>query len=230
MTDDTDFYAWLDGELGEPEASAMTARVAADPQLSALAEQHLALRARLSEAFAPIAAAEVPVRMAEAVRPQADVIDLAAARSRRRQWSVMGLAMAASLALGLFVGANMPLGGKANFKSQDSTIAASGTLDHALERQLASAGEQNGVRIGVSFKDRAGRYCRSFSMPVQDGLACRGERGWSVEGLVAGDKAGGDYRMAAGPDPALGAMIDSRIDGDPLDGESEARLAQHGWK
>ena len=34
MTDDPDFYAWLDGELPEPQASAMAASVAADPELA----------------------------------------------------------------------------------------------------------------------------------------------------------------------------------------------------
>ena len=46
MTDDPDFYDWLDGELGEPQASLMAARVAADPKLAAFAEQHRALSAR----------------------------------------------------------------------------------------------------------------------------------------------------------------------------------------
>ena len=45
MTGDEKFFAWLDGELEGAEAAEMAARVEADPQLSALAEQH---RARLA--------------------------------------------------------------------------------------------------------------------------------------------------------------------------------------
>ena len=44
MTDDPDFYAWLDGELPEPEASAMAARVAADPELAADDERVLPIQ------------------------------------------------------------------------------------------------------------------------------------------------------------------------------------------
>ena len=50
MTDDPEFYAWLDGELPEAEAVAMAARVSADPALQALADDHRRLGARLTAA------------------------------------------------------------------------------------------------------------------------------------------------------------------------------------
>lgn len=230
MTDDPDFYAWLDGELAEPQASSMAARVAADPELAAFAEQHRALGARLTAAFAPIAAAPVPERLAEAARPRAEVIDFAAARAKRRRWSVTGLALAASLALGLTIGAALPPGGSGSFDSQGDVLAASGPLAGALDRQLASAGERNGIRIALSFKDQSGRVCRSFSTEAQSGLACRAGDRWSIEGLVGGRRDAGDYRMASGADPALGALIDSRIAGEPLDAAGEAQLMRQGWK
>ncbi|WP_029941150.1 hypothetical protein [Sphingomonas astaxanthinifaciens] len=230
MTDDPDFYAWLDGELAEPAASAMAAKVAADPELSALAAEHRALAARLSAAFAPIAAAPVPERLAAAARPTAEVVDFAAARASRRRWSVTGLALAASLALGLTIGVALPRGGSGPFESRDGQLAATGPLGHALDRQLASAGEQDGIRIGLSFKDQSGRFCRSFSAATQSGIACRAGEGWAVEGLVAGQPGQGDYRMAAGPDPALGALIDSRIAGEPLDPAAEQAAAKAGWR
>jgi hypothetical protein len=158
------------------------------------------------------------------------VIDLAAARDRRRRWSVTSLAVAASLAFGLAIGVALPRGGAGSFESRGDQLAASGPLAGALDRQLASAGEQNSIRIGVSFKDQSGRYCRSFTAPAQSGLACRAGNGWAIEGLVAGQQDNGDYRMAGGPDPALGALIDSRIAGEPLDAAGEAKLVQQGWK
>lgn len=231
MTDDPDFYAWLDGELAEPQAGAMAAKVAADPELSAFAAEHRALGQRLSAAFAPIVDAPVPDALRAAATPSADVIDFAAARARKtRRWTVTGLAMAASLALGLTLGVAMPRGGSGSFETRDGRLAAAGTLDHALDTQLASAGEQSGVRIGLTFKDESGRYCRSFSSGAQSGLACRTGGDWAIEGLVAGQSGRGDYRMAAGPDPALGALIDARIAGDPLDPAGEARLVEGGWK
>jgi hypothetical protein len=230
MTDDPDFYAWLDGELAEPQSSAMAARVAADPELSAFAEQHRAVSSRLSKAFAPIAAAPAPERLLAAARPPAEVVDFAAARVRRRRWSVTGLALAASLALGFTIGVALPRGGSTPFESRDGQLVAAGPLANALDRRLASAGEQDGVRIGLSFRDRSGRYCRSFTAAAQSGLACREGEGWAVEGLVAGQKGSGDYRMAAGPDPALGALIDGRIAGEPLDPGAEAAAAKAGWR
>src|SRR5437588_837249 len=54
MMDDEKFFAWLDGELSSAEAAEMEAKVAADPELAGLAEQHRALGARLTGAFDPL--------------------------------------------------------------------------------------------------------------------------------------------------------------------------------
>jgi hypothetical protein len=229
MTDDPDFHAWLDGELDEPQASLMAARVGADPKLAAFAEQHRALSVRLSDAFAPIADAPVPHRLTDAARAQAEIIDFAAARERRRRWSVTGLAAAASLALGLALGVTLPGDGQGSFVSKGDQLVALGSLADALDRQLASAGEQDGIRIGLSFKDQGGRFCRSFTAATKSGLACRAEDAWAIEGLVAGPGGSGDYRMAAGVDPVLAGLIDSRIAGEPLDPASESKAVQRGW-
>ncbi|WP_338501069.1 anti-sigma factor [Sphingomonas kaistensis] len=229
MTDDPNFYAWLDGELPDPQASAMAARVAADPELAAFAGQHRALSNRLSAAFAPVLAAPVPDRLQTAAEPRtAEVIDFAA-RARRRQWSVVGLAAAASLALGLLIGTNVPREG-GPFRSTGGQLAAAGSLDAALDRQLAAAGEQNGVRIGLSFKDREGRYCRTFAAEAQNGLACRRGENWAIEGLVRSGFTQGDYRMASGQDPALSALIDSRIAGEAFDPAAEAQAVTKQWE
>lgn len=229
MTDDPDFYAWLDGELAEPQASLMAARVAANPELAVFAEQHRTLSVRLSAAFAPIAAAPVPPRFTEAIRPQAQVIDFATGRNRRQRWSLAGLAAAASLALGLVLGVTLPRDGLGSFVSKGDQLAASGSLAGALDRQLASAGEQGGIRIGLSFKDQSGRLCRSFTATAQSGLACRAGDTWAIEGLVAGQSGSSDYRMASGLDPTLGALIDNRIAGEPLDAAGETKAIQQGW-
>src|SRR5256885_1164052 len=102
MNDDEKFFAWLDGELASTEAAEMEAKVAADPELRRLAEQHRALGAQMRNAFDPIAAAPVPERLKAALRPQAQVIDFAAAKRARSmpalaQWT----AMAATLAVGM---------------------------------------------------------------------------------------------------------------------------------
>jgi hypothetical protein len=230
MTDDPDFYAWLDGELSEPQASAMAARVAADPELASFAQQHRALPGRLTAAFAPVAAAPIPERLRAAAAPKpAEVVGLAAARERRRRWSVTGLAVAASLALGFTIGGVLPRDG-GSFRSEGDQLAAAGPLDQALDTQLASVGDQAGIRIGLSFRDQSGRYCRTFTADVQSGLACRSGEGWSIEGLVRSEQQSLDYRMAAGVDPALGALIDSRVAGEPLNRTAEAKLVRDDWR
>src|SRR6476620_1674840 len=86
MNDDEKFFAWLDGELGPAEAAEMEAKVAADPALKRLADQHRALGSQLRSAFDPVAEAPVPERLQAALRPSAQVIDLGAARRARRRW------------------------------------------------------------------------------------------------------------------------------------------------
>lgn len=235
MTDDPDFHAWLDGELPEPAASAMAARVAGDPALSASAAEYRALQARLQNAFAPVLAAPVPASLVAAIgRPAAtaDVLPFAPKRppAATRRWAVSGLALAASLALGLLVGGTLPRDGSSLYRSSGGALAAAGRLDRALDAQLASAGNVDGIRLGLSFRDEAGSYCRSFSAGSASGLACRAEGEWRVEGLVGGGREGGDYRMASGMDPALGDIIDRRMVGEPLDAATEAKLARSGWR
>jgi hypothetical protein len=206
----------------------MARKVAGDPELSAFAEQHRALGTRLTNAFAPLAKEAVPDRLRAAVTtpPASNVVDFAAARERRPgRWRLTGLAVAASLALGLTIGTLLPREGNELFRGSGGQLAAAGTLDEALDTQLASAGEQ-----GVSFRDQAGRYCRTFTAQASSGLACRTVDDWSVEGLLRAEDKAGDYRMASGQDPALGALIDSRIAGEPLDPRAEARIARQGWR
>jgi hypothetical protein len=230
MIDDPEFFAWLDGELPEPQASVMAAKVAADPELAAFAEQHRALGGRLSAAFAPVLSAPVPEPLGKVAEPRsAEVIDFAAARARRRQWIVAGLAAAASLALGLVIGTAVPRD-SGSFRSTAGKLAAAGPLDTALDRQLASAGEQNGIRLSLSFKDRDGRYCRSFAAGPQSGVACRTGTDWTIEGLVRSAPDQGEYRQASGQDPALAAFIDSRLAGEPLDPVAEERAIRGLWR
>ncbi len=232
MTDEK-FFAWLDGELEPAEAAAVEARVAADPQLAAVAEQHRALGAKLRAAFDPIAEAPVPERLRDAVRPPAEVIDFAARREARRsmpsfpQWA----AMAATLALGIGLGTIVNSGrGSAPVEIQGGRMYAAAALDDALDTQLASAA-QGDVRIGLTFRDGSGAICRSFADAGSSGLACREAGKWQLRGLFAAPEGqASDYRMAAGGDPNLGALIDSTIAGEPFDAGQEQTAKAKGWK
>jgi len=231
MTEDEKFFAWLDGELTPAEAADVEAKVAADPQLQQLAEQHRALGAQLSGAFDPIAAAPVPERLQAALHPSADLIDFAAAkRARTRPSLPQWAAMAATLALGIFVGTMVPQRASAPVEVQGGRIYAASALNEALDTQLASA-PAGDVRIGLTFRDQAGEICRSFTASASSGLACRNGGRWQLKGLFAAPEGqGSDYRMAAGMDPNLAALVDSAMAGEPLDAAAEKAAKDKGWK
>ena len=227
MTDDEEFYAWLDNELDGEAAERVAARVAGDPALAALAAQHRALGENLRGAFAPVMADDVaPPRMT------ADVVDLGARREARRsgfglpQWA----AMAATLVVGVVAGQFVNQTG-APVESRDGVMVAAASLDRALGAQLASTGGDGPIRVGLTFRSRDGAVCRSFTDSGASGLACRDGDAWRIEGLLAAPQAqGGDYRMAAGEDPRLAALIDERIEGEPYDAAAEKAAREAGWR
>ena len=231
MTEDEKFFAWLDGELGPAESAAMEAKVAADPRLQHLAEQHSALGARLSAAFDPIAAAPVPEHLAAAIHSPAKVIDFAAAKRARSmpslpQWA----AMAATLVLGGFLGTMLPQRGTSPVAVQGGQLYAASALNRALDTELASA-PSGLVRIGITFRDHSGEICRSFTGAAASGLACRNGERWQVKGLFAAPEGQArDYRMAAGMDPNLAALVNSTMAGEPFDAATEKAAEQHDWK
>ena len=239
MTDLTDdkFFAWLDGELSGAEAAKVEARVAADPELAARADQHRALTGRLRAAFSAVAEAPVPDRIAAPLKaPQPRVVSLAGWRAKSAEQRFGGVpqwaAMAATLALGMFVGTLVDKGSNsAPVEARDGAIYAAGNLDTALERQLASAGTGVDVRVGLTFRDQSGTICRSFTGEAASGLVCRDGGDWRLRGLFAAPEGqGGDYRMAAGQDPNLAELIDSTIVGDAFDAEQEAKARERGWR
>jgi hypothetical protein len=236
MTDvDDKFFAWLDGELSGDEAAAMEARVAADPELLRLAEQHRAMQAQLKTAFDTVAEASVPEQLRAAVSsPQAEVIDFGAAAvaRKRRRWGSLPqwTAMAATLAVGIFVGTAIPQRGNAPVEVQGGGMYAASALNSALDSQLASAPSGN-TRIGLTFRDQSGAICRSFTEPQASGLACREGGRWQLRGLFAAPEGqSNSYRMAAGMDPSLAALVDSTMSGEPFDAAAEKTARNKGWR
>ena len=229
------FFAWLDGELDAEAASEVAAQVAADPALLRKAAAHQALKARLQEAFSPIAGAPISDAIRESTA-RGTIVDLAAARERKSprfglpaaaQW----MAMAATLVVGLVTGSMLDGGSSTPVRSESGYILASSELEDALDARLASVPAATGPRIGLTFRDQAGSICRSFSDGSAEGLACRAGNGWRIRGLFQGANGPtGEFRMAAGADPALAALIDSTISGDPFDAAAERRALTEGWR
>ena len=236
MVNDETFFAWLDGELDSHEAASVEAEVAAAPRLSAMAAEHRAMQAKLKGAFDTVIESPVPQHLAASVtaQPQAQVIDFAEAKIRRQgawpsaaQWS----AMAATLAVGVLIGTLAPQARQVSpVEVQGGKIYAASALNEALSKQLASA-PGGDVRIGLTFRDQSGAVCRSFADASSSGLACREGNGWRVRGLFAAPEGlGGNYRMAAGMDPNLAALVDSSMAGEPFDAAQEKAARDKGWR
>ncbi len=238
MTEDQKFFAWLDGELTDEDGAEVARRIASDPELAELAKQHRAMQERLKSAFDPIAEARVPERLSSPIRrPEADVVDLAAAkraREQRRPWTLVPRewpAMAATLVAGILLGLTLQQRGDAPVTMDGGKLYAASALDQALSTELASAPANADVRIGVTFRDQSGAICRSFAQDRSSGLACRDSGGWQLRGMFAAPEGQtSDYRMAASVDPNLAALIDSTMTGEPLDAALEQAARQRGWR
>ena len=234
---DEKFFAWLDGEANEREAGEMEARVRADPELAKLAERHRAMQSQLHNAFDAIAKEPVPERITAALRPaEAQIIDFGKAQRTRsaRWWTAFpqwAAAAAALLAVGVFVGTMIPGRTNAPVEVQGGSLYASAELGRALDVQLASAPQPGPIRIGLTYRDQAGAICRTFSDAQSSGLACRNAGRWQLRGLfAAAEGQGSTYRMAAGMDPNLAALVGSTITGAPFDSRHERAAQERSWR
>jgi len=224
---DERFFAWLDGELPAEEAAEVEAQVAADSELSALAEEHRALQSQLSRAFDPVAQAEIPQRLTDALQLKTPANDTG---PRLGQW----MSIAASLAAGILIGTILlPHAGSDRstpFAVEPEGIVASGDLRQTLDSTLASA-NQGPIRVGLTFRDHEARICRTFNDAASNGVACRSGDSWQVRGLFSsGQSADGDYRMASGLDPQLADLVSSMMVNEPFDATAERAARDNGWK
>lgn len=226
MIDEQRFFAWLDGELESADSAEVAEAVERDPVLRAKAERHRAMTARLRRAFEPLSNEAVPL-------PTASVIDITEKRRdrRERRWWYDATALAATLVLGLVVGARFVASDSSPVAVSDKMLVASAGLERSLDRHLASAPTAGGHRIGLTFRDQAGRICRTFSDPSSSGLACHENGGWAIEALVNAEEGqGGDFRMASGTDPRLADMVDEMIAGEPFDADQELAARERDWR
>jgi len=237
MVEDEKFFAWLDGELSPEDAAQVEAEVAADLELSRKAEMHRAMSAGLRSAFGTVAASPMPERISAPVRAsEAKVVDLAAVRDERlarRSLPLWGqaAALAATLAVGVFTGNMLPGGPASPVRSEGGRLVAGGDLEDALYAQLASATADQGPRIGMTYRDKAGAICRTFQDDGSSGLACREGGNWRIRGLFQGAEGqASDYRMAAGADPRLMDIVDETIDGEPFDALEERAVLTRHWR
>ncbi|HEY0596260.1 anti-sigma factor [Sphingopyxis sp.] len=220
--------AYVDGELDDLTARRIKREAGSDAGLAAEIARNRELRAQLTAHFAPVIEEVVPERLrALLVETNVDT-SLAARRETKRlrfapiHWATI----AASLVLGLTIGLKpwMPV---ADVTNANGTLVASGALAEALDTQLASNQPADAtVRIGLSFRNRDGRTCRSFEGRGLAGIGCHEGGRWRLERTMGGT-AQGEYRQAASG--ALAADAAAMMAGEPFDAAAERAARRRGW-
>lgn len=221
--------AFVDGELDDLTARRIEREAETDPALAAEIARQRALRNRLAAHYSPIIEEPVPDRFRALLAADEKIDTSLAARreAKRPRFAAMHWgAIAASLALGLTIGLK-PWTPTADVATEQGALVASGPLARALDTQLASNQPPGaGVRIGLSFRDREGRFCRSFESGALDGIGCRDGARWQLERTARGS-TDSDYRQASSGELATAAA--AMMAGDPLDAAAERKARDSNW-
>jgi anti-sigma factor RsiW len=185
-----------------------------------------------------------------------ELIDLTARRAARAgtssadssavtpmRWAALaaGVALAIGFGLGLQLARTDTEPGAVQLAAV-TAIPADSALHDALERAPSMSARDIASEVSVtpelSFRAIDGGYCRQITFEgsgtAAEALACRRNGSWQIDALSAtvtpaspGD--GGEFRLARRPGSAIEAVIDERIDGDPLDPAREQALIGSGW-
>ena len=217
--------AFADGELDAERRAEIAATLAADPELQAQVDAHLALKAQLGAHFAPIHDGPVPRKLSALLESHEDtIISFTAAKARREgripRWSWLAApALAASLALAVF----LPQGGGEY---------ADGALARALDQQLVETQERDApTRILLSFRDQHGSYCRAFAGASQGGIACRDDEGWRMVFEGPGSRTErGEFQMAGTAAGEVLQRAQAMATGPALDVAEERAAKLRGWR
>jgi hypothetical protein len=226
---------FVDGELAPQEASRIEAAIAGDADARAFVETQTALRQQFHTAFSPVMEERIPDALTAAIANTAVSRRwrLRQQISRRNVWMWTGLPAAGALALGLVIGIAVNPSNIGPIGTQNGTLVAQGALADALNTRLASdAPQADGPHIGISFRAKDGRDCRTFATSRVAGIACRDDANWNVAALAAApSEASGTYHMAGSgmPDVIRNAAA-NMIDGAPFDAAAERQARERGWK
>ncbi|MBA3939788.1 MAG: anti-sigma factor [Sphingopyxis sp.] len=228
--------AFVDGELDDLTARRIEREAAADAALAAEIARHRALTDRLQRHYGPVVEEAIPGELlkllaraeADAPAPTVDTSLAARREAKRTRFAPMHWgAIAASLVLGLTLG-TQPWQAPADVSTDGGALVASGALATALDTQLASNQRADApVRIGLSFRDRTGRTCRSFEGTALAGIGCRSDDGWTLERTMPGSRQA-IYRQAGSGE--LAAAAAAMMAGDPFDDAAERKARAEGWR
>ena len=208
--DDELLMAYADGELDADAARRASAPrsmpIPAWPRESTRIAQ---LRRAAARAYAPALDEPVPDRAAAAaLQPTSAPVDrsggaarcapantgVAHRRARRLPAGPQWGGIAASLLIGVLVGRVMDI--RRRRRPGSRRLPGPGRPRRRCACAVEPAGQRAAgdqpIRLQISFVDRDGRYCRTFTTPVLAGLACRDGDEWAVQTLL--DNSAGDAR------------------------------------
>jgi hypothetical protein len=249
MNDEEQLNRLIDGELGPEEQAQMQARVASDSTLQTKLAEMKRADALVREAFEAPMAEETPDRFLKAIDaglaakapslqspPLTNVVTLphTAENDNDKSWWKASGAMAASLAIGLFLGTQWPTAGGEGSTSQ----ALASALSSTPSAQSVALAKGESITPQLSFAKAGGGFCRQFLLSgkagAKAGLACTHSGEWSIEALSPTNtsaSAQDGYVVAEGQDTAgIDAVVTRLRAGDPLDKAAEADLIASGWK
>lgn len=223
--------AYVDGELDLVSARRIEKAIAEDAGLRQAVEAERALRAKLSAHFDPVAAEPVPDRLAALLSGNVSSLEERRAEKNARWYKpsvVQWGAMAASLVVGLMIGGTALDRDEGFVRDEGGQVIASGVLADALDTQLASSQAPSvKVRIGTSFANADGEYCRTFESASLDGIACNTNGDWQLRRTMSGGGAS-DYRQASAGELAEAAA--AMMADEPLDAAAEKAAVENGWR
>jgi hypothetical protein len=240
--------AYADGELDQETRAQVKDAIDKDPALNAVLDRHRALRSELRAAFDPVLEEAVPDRLVAAVRGSSrarlasNVLQFErtpghTAPTHRYGWQAW-ISIAAGVVIGVAIGwlvwrssVTSPV-----MMVQSSALNAQGSLAHALSQQLVSTQTKDDtVSIGLSFKDKAGDYCRTFATRGDSefsGVACAHDGDWQIRLLTqaSAEESDSAYRTAASKFPAaVLEAVNGSIAGEPLNADQEAQAKARNW-
>lgn len=242
--DDQTLDAYVDGELDPATRALVEAAARTDADLATRLKAQEDLKALLRGHYDPIAQEPLPDRLMETIRNgaliAAEVVSLAARRRpaaapaaksapfRLPAW----VGLAACLVVGLAVG-RLAQPSPGGLDGDGRMLVATGSLARALDRQTA-ADASGPIRIGLSFRDKEGTYCRTFQPNGREGLAglaCRDADAWRLRVASPMTAQAATYRTAGAEFPAaVLAATDDMINGAPLDKNQEEMARASGWR
>ena len=238
---DETLSAWIDGELDEPQATAIATEARNDRTLAERIEAMRAADRALHDALDG-ALGIVPTALTAQLQHTAATTNVIGFKPRRaapthREWTRIAAAGAIAFAIGGVV-MNKVAGGQppSIVAAADGGLQAGPALAVTLARAHSgerATADRSHVTILASFQAAESRYCREFHLDFgrsgADAVACHDASGWHIEGWSAAPRSGGGYQTAEGPS-AMTATIERLGTRAMLDRRGEDKAIVAGWK